>query len=445
MKPKATYSGLRFDSKDAKYWGPRIATAFREYLPKEEGTVVLGSDTRYTSPLLKGFFDMTLYDYNLIDIGISPTPSLQWVLNNLVENPLGGVMVTGSHNDSSYNGLKILQPNGLCLNSADINWIFNESQKYKDVLVPDERNARKQYHLKEKHIKAVHKHIEDIEGDFSKIKVAIDTCNGAARDMFGKLLEMYGCDVYQVDKTKKRYGLTRHPEPTPNNLKDLRKATLEQKCDIGFATDSDGDRLAIVDENGNALKEAYSLAFSIWYVLKYLSKGGNVVTNLSTTRMIDDVVERFNGNLIKKKVGELNIADAMMKYSSKIGGEGNGGVIYSDIGYGRDAFAGAPLILNLMDKERKKISELVDLLPKYEMIADKIENFSGNLIEIEDKVEKVYDIDGKINKEDGLRIDFKDGWLNIRQSNTEPIVRLHAEAKDWERAVEIIRTLKGCF
>jgi phosphomannomutase len=291
--------------------------------------------------------------------------------------------------------------------------------------------------------------IKEIPGNYSGIRVAVDTCNGAAREILPKLLRAYGCDVFQVDSLNDN-GLSRHPHPIAEHLSDLSSLVKSKKCDIGFAADSDGDRLAIVDNNGNVLDEPYTTAFSFWHMLKNMhSDTKNVVVNMSTSRRIDDLVNALGGNIIKAHVGELKVAQAIKKYNACIGGEPScAGVVYPKMGYVRDGQVAAAFALSLISHENKPISELIQSMPgnsKDYFMAQASELFLEDIQPILNEIADKYSSAGELNTLDGLRVDSNDFWFHVRRSNTEPIIRIITEATKKEKAYAILEDLKSFF
>ncbi len=443
-EPIISYSGIRLKGENPYEWGPRFAFAFREILHQKglnNGIIVSGRDTRPASILYQYCFHTTLQEYDIFDLGTCPTPTVQFAMKHLGNDVVGGLISTASHNGPEWDGVKPLQANGLCLGKEEIAELKKFAMGYKGGLHRYVNKSRYVGELADKHLEAITK---TFPGGFSGLKVAVDTCNGAARRLVPRLLQMYGCEVHQVDKIDKGYGLSRHPEPISRNIPELRAVTIAEGCDIGLAYDSDGDRISVVDEQGRVLNEAYPLAFSLMHALK---SGDSVVTNLSSTRMIDDIVEEYNAKLFKTKVGEINVSNGMSAHNANIGGEGScGGVIYKKICPGRDGLAAAAMILSLVKSKGGTISQIVDEMPKYHLKTDRVELQEplgdSSFKDLKEKVKNRYN-DGQINEEDGLRIDFEDYWICMRRSNTENIIRIIAESRVKKESIEQIEELKS--
>ena len=262
MELIVSYSGIRFRDEPVARLGPAFSMAYSEYLDAKHSsqghfanmcTVLLARDTRHTSEFYKDCFASALSGYNVVDLGVCPVPSLQWVMNNSFQNVVGAVMVSASHNELEWNGFKMLKPSGLCLNHDDITGILNAEKHYLNRDISLQERVLQECDAWIDHLNAIY---TAIPGDYSHLSVAIDTCNGAARLALPMLLKMYGCEVHQLDNINNR-GLTRNPHPIAANISKLGEYVKSKGCHLGFATDSDGDRLAIVDENGNVMDEAY--------------------------------------------------------------------------------------------------------------------------------------------------------------------------------------------
>jgi phosphomannomutase len=262
-----------------------------------------------------------------------------------------------------------------------------------------------------------------------KFKVAIDCTNGAGAVLAPSFLKALGCELALLNCVPD--GLfAHHPEPLPENIAELCRIVVEKRADVGFVQDVDADRLAIVNENGEPLGEELTLALASKYILS--QNPAPVVINLSTSQAIDDIAEEFNVPVTRTKIGEINVVEQILSQEEKpaVGGEGNGGVILPDIHPCRDSFTAMGLILEYMAKSGKTISELQKGIPRYFMIKDKIEGTQEQAFRIIRQLKKKYSNKGEISLLDGLKITFKDYWIHIRSSNTEPIIRLIVEAKN---------------
>ena len=266
-----------------------------------------------------------------------------------------------------------------------------------------------------------------------KFKVCLDTVNGAGGTICIDLLKTLGCEVYAIN-TEPTGNFSHGAEPVPENIQDLCELVKEKKADVGFAVDPDVDRLSVVNERGEALGEEYTLALAVDYLME---NGIRIAAcNLSTSRMIDDVAARYGGTVYRSPVGEINVVEKMREVGAEAGGEGNGGVILPALHYGRDAVLGIALILQVMAKKGKKIGALASSMPKYCMIKEKMEiTEKGTWLEtLKEKFRGE-----KIDLRDGTKIIFHDSWVHVRESNTEPIVRIIAEAQTEGEAKELLR------
>jgi phosphomannomutase len=267
-----------------------------------------------------------------------------------------------------------------------------------------------------------------------KFKVALDSVNGAGGRVTKKLLAELGCEVFAVND-EPTGQFTHNPEPTARNLEDFCRVVKAKEVDIGFAQDPDADRLAIVDENGRYVGEEYSLALAAKYI--FTKKTGAAAANLSTSRMIDDIAQKAGGRVIRTPVGEANVASAMLEHECIIGGEGNGGVIDLRVGPIRDSLVGIALVLQLMTETGKSMSELVGEIGGYFMSKEKFSAGQDQARQIIDSAKEIF-AGAKLDATDGCRFDFEDGWLHIRTSNTEPVMRVIVEAKDQVTAQKYI-------
>jgi len=288
------------------------------------------------------------------------------------------------------------------------------------------------------HIKEVLKHVDIKSIRARKFKVAVDYCNGTGAVVTPGFLKKLGCKVYAIN-TRPDGKFAHNPEPTPKNLKQLCAAVKKHKADVGFAQDPDADRLAIVSEEGKAIGEENTLALAVRYVLQSTKKA-KVVVNLSTSRMADDIAKEFGAKVYRTAVGETNVVDKIRKIKAIIGGEGNGGVIYPSVNFGRDSFVGMALTLQYMAVTGESISELVNKTRQYKMVKEKFECPAKDVPAIINRVKKKFKSQ-KINAVDGIRIDWPDGWAHIRPSNTEPIIRIIAEANTTAKARQLVNKI----
>ena len=397
------------------------------------GEIVVGQDTRKSSEMIKLSVISGLLSVgcDVIDIGIVPTPTILFTVREKKAN--GGIGVTASHNPPEWNALKFIGNDGTFLNEREIEILkekLNKRPKYK-------KSEEIKKLLKEEYIE---KHIERIIDDEifkseKKFKVGIDGANGAASFAVPLLCERFGSCVFKINCDK--FGeFEREPEPTKENLNSLRELVKNENLDIGFATDADGDRVVIVLKGGEILSEEYTLPLFISYMLSKIKDKKPIITNYSTSRMVDEVAKKFKVEVKRTKVGESFVVEKMKEEKSVLGGEGNGGVIYRNINFTRDALVGIAGILSLL-KEVKDSREFKNLVPNFYMKKIKIPYKKINLDKFIDKFEAK-----EIIKEDGLLFNFDDGFLHIRKSNTEPIIRIIGEFKEEKRLKEIFEKVK---
>jgi phosphomannomutase len=269
----------------------------------------------------------------------------------------------------------------------------------------------------------------------ARLKVVLDSCNGAGSLAAPQFLRALGCRVIELHTTPNGI-FPRDPEPTPENLTALRKAVVQHHADVGFAQDADADRLAVIDPLGNPIGEDYTLALATLFVLE--KHRGPVVTNLSTTRAIDDIAESLSCPVIRTKIGEANVVEEMIQAGAVVGGEGNGGVILPEIHYCRDSMSGMGAVLQLMADRRKPLPQILEQLPRYFMLKQKVDLPPDRVSPLLESLERRLAGAGKI-KLDGLKLFWPDACLHVRASNTEPVVRIVAEAKSRRRAQALVR------
>jgi len=449
MSLKITISGVRgiYGETLTDKVATDFALAFGKFIGDAANKkVVVGYDTRLSLPNLREaiYKGLAANNIEIIDIGIVPTPTVQIITKK--ENADGGIMITASHNPKEWNGLKFIRPDGIFLNEQEANYLislYEEISKTKSTSPNLPREINFQPKLKNYHLEKIYAMFDIFKIKKSGLKVVIDAANGA-----GTIIDKIMFDDLNIDYTiineEPKGDFNRSPEPIPENLKELSAKIKELNADIGFAQDADADRLAIVDETGNPIGEDNTLVLASDYLL---SLGGTakkiIVTNLSTTRAIDDIAIKHQATVIRTKIGEVNVSETIKKENAIAGGEGNGGVIIPEIGFGRDSLAGMLAILSLMVEKKKKLSEIVAETPKYHMLKDKIPfNSDSQLKEYLQKTKEIY-ANEEIDEMDGIKIIFKDkNWLHIRSSNTEPIIRIISEAETKEKAIKLVESLK---
>ena len=426
----------------------KFGMLFGESLGSENEKVILAGDSRVSGPAMRSAIAAGLMAVgkNVIDLGIVTTPGGCLMVREM--QAAGAVIVTASHNPFEWNGIKMIGPDGLAYNvekAATIKEKFFESPP-RHVLAEGCGTLSANHNTHSVHIEKVLSFcdsdlLDRIKG--RRFKVVLDSINGAGCVGTAKLLEKLGCDIVHINNQPTgRFAHT--PEPIEENLHQLTDSARSESADIGFAQDPDADRLVVVDENGRFIGEEYTLVLASWFVLK--KTPGPIAVNLSTSRMIDDLAEKYNQKVLRTPVGEANVARSVIDNNSPIGGEGNGGVIFPKVVPVRDSFSGIVLILQLMAETGQSLSQLVSEIPKYEMIKTK---FPCDLEEAPQRIQKLAEkySSQKINTSDGLRIDWpeKRCWVHIRSSNTEPIVRIIAESPDKGQTAGLIEQLANDF
>ena len=370
---------------------------------------------------------------NVESCGLATTPTMQVITEN--ENYDGGIVITASHNPSEYNGLKFLQTDGTFLSPEQCEELFKAVDQNVSIDSLDSIGVVSDYSTaNEEHIEKVlaAKCIDADKIRKKKFKVVIDAVNGAGSFILPMLCEQLGCEVITMNCNGDG-NFTRVAEPLAENLNELEQKVINVGADVGFATDPDGDRLSIVSNNGDAIGEEYTLVLAVKNYLNY--QKSMVVTNLSTSMMLESIANET----IRTRIGEAHVVQKMNELNIPIGGEGNGGVILEEVHLGRDSLVAISMILSLLSSSEKSISDEISNIPQYLMIKDKIR--------IDDKVdfdslETIFDCN-EINKLDGIKFIWLNKWIHIRKSNTEPIIRIFAEAKTQEEVDELINTLKN--
>ena len=370
---------------------------------------------------------------NVENCGLATTPTMQVMTEK--EHYDGGIVITASHNPSEYNGLKFLQSDGTFLTPEQCEKLFKAVDHNISIVQPDSFGVVSDYST------ANEEHIEKVLAAMcidtdnirkNKFKVVIDCVNGAGSFILPMLCEKLGCEVITIN-CNGNGDFTRIPEPLAENLNQLEQKVLKVGADVGFATDPDGDRLSIVSNKGNAIGEEYTLVLAVKNYLNY--QKSIVATNLSTSMMLESIANET----IRTKIGEAHVVQKMNELNIPIGGEGNGGVILKEVHLGRDSLVAISMILSLLSSSGKSISDEISNIPQYLMKKDKIP--------IDDKIdfdslETIFDCN-EINKVDGIKFIWPNKWIHIRKSNTEPIIRIFAEAKNQDEVNELINTIKN--
>ena len=405
-----------------------------------KATIVVGRDSRVSGPMFQPVVHAALQSVgcNVLDIGMVPTPTVQLAVEH--HHAAGGLAITASHNPIEWNALKFIGPSGLFLDGAEA----ADMRKVVDGNIPRATWDRLGTVSADKD--AAREHIErilalpflDVEGIRKRgFRVGLDCVRGAGGVFMPVLLELLGCKLATINMEPDG-RFPRPPEPVPENLGELQKLVQDSHCDLGMAVDPDVDRLALVSDEGVAIGEDYTLALAAKVVLRH--RKGPVVTNLSTSRIVDDIAAEAGTRVIRAPVGEVNVATRMRAEGAPIGGEGNGGVILSELHLGRDAPVGAALILQLLleEGEKRPLSKIVASYPRYIIVKDKLDRPNAPLDTVYDALRKAFP-DAEADTQDGLRLTWPDRWVHIRPSGTEPIVRVIAEAPSAAEAEKLVR------
>ena len=403
---------------------------------KERLSVCVGRDSRPSGQkLLSAVAEgLCAVGIDVVDLGVVTTPGVGIMLREL--GCAGGVVVTASHNPGQYNGIKLLLGNGVAPPSDAAEQIkqYFFDKRFGLVDSSDCGKVTSDEQTDTTHVAKVLAIVDRGAIAVKEFKVVLDSVNGAGGRGTKKMLAKLGCEVSAINDEPT--GLFAHePEPTAENLRGLCEIVKTKGAEVGFAQDPDADRLAIVDENGNYIGEEYSLALAAQYI--FGKRTGRAATNLSTSRMIDDIAERAGGRVIRTAVGEANVAAAMLEHDCIIGGEGNGGVIDLRVGPVRDSLVGIALVLQLMAETGKTVSQLVGEIGGYYMSKDKFAADKSHAKQILNLAKRTF-ADAKLDTTDGCRFDFDDGWLHLRASNTEPVMRVIVEAKDRRTAEKYV-------
>lgn len=421
------------------------ATFIRKTTTKTSNVIVVGRDARISGEMVNDIVEGTLVGcgFDVVNIGMASTPTTEIAV--VEEDACGGIIITASHNPKQWNALKLLNENGEFLNDAQgkevLRLATNDEYKYANV----ERLGRvytnttyARHHIN----KILDLDLVDVNAiKKANFTVAVDAVNSIGGVIIPELLHKLGVEnvIELYCAPTGNFGHT--PEPVPENLTDISTLMKEGKADVGFVVDPDVDRLAIVMENGEFFVEEYTLVSIADYVLSRTP--GPTVSNLSSSRALSDVTKNYNCSYSASAVGEVNVTTEMKRTGAVIGGEGNGGVIYPPAHYGRDALVGVALFLTHLAKSGKKVSELKAGYPQYSISKSKIELTPDIDVDaILDAIKKKY-ANEKITDIDGVKIDFKESWVHLRKSNTEPIIRIIAEAHTMEEAEELSSQIKN--
>ena len=412
------------------------ATLIRRTCTVKNNKIVVGRDARISGPMVRNVVVGTLMGmgWDVVDIDLATTPTTELAVT--MEGASGGIILTASHNPKQWNALKLLNEKGEFLNKEEGNEVLRiaEAEDFDYAEVDKLGSCRVDLSYNQKHIDAVLAlPLVDVEAiRKAHFRVAIDTVNSVGGVILPKLLKQLGVEEVTGLYTEPTGDFQHNPEPLEKNLGDIMNLMKKGQHDVAFVVDPDVDRLAMICEDGKMYGEEYTLVTVADYILKHTP--GNTVSNLSSTRALRDVTRKYDMQYYASAVGEVNVTTKMKEVGAVIGGEGNGGVIYPAIHYGRDALVGIALLLSHIAHEGKKLSELRATYPSYYMAKNRIDlKPDTNVPAILAKVKELYQQE-EINDIDGVKIDFADSWVHLRSSNTEPIIRVYSEASSPEQA-----------
>lgn len=424
----------------------KFTTAYATFIRKsgksKSNKIVVGRDARISGEMVKNIVCGTLMGmgYDVINIGLATTPTTELAVT--MSGAAGGIIITASHNPRQWNALKLLNNEGEFLSATDGNEVLriaeNEDFDYADVDRLghyaeddsfDKRHIDSVLNLKLVDVEAIRK---------AKFRVCLDTINSVGGVILPKLLDSLGVE-YTVLNGEANGDFAHNPEPLEKNLSGIMAEMKSGKYDLGIVVDPDVDRLAFICEDGKMFGEEYTLVSVADYVLAF--NPGNTVSNLSSTRALRDITEKHGGKYYASAVGEVNVTTKMKECNAVIGGEGNGGVIYPESHYGRDALVGIGLFLSSLAHKGCSASQLRATLPNYFIAKNRIElTPETNIDEILVKIKEQYKNE-QINDIDGVKIDFSDKWVHLRKSNTEPIIRVYSEAHTLEEAEQLAKEI----
>ena len=430
----------------------KFTAAFGTWLQKNKNkkalTLVIGRDARISGAMVNSLVTATLQGLgiNVVDLGLSTTPTVEVMVPELAAD--GGIILTASHNPKQWNALKLLNEKGEFINGENGEEVLKiaENEDFEFAEVDnlgkyESRNDAFDIHIQ----KILNLPMVDIEAvKAKKFKVVLDAVNSTGGISLPPLLEKLGCEVVKL-YCEPNGEFPHNPEPLKEHLTDICELVKKENADLGIVVDPDVDRLALIDEKGEMFGEEYTLVAVADYLLK--NKKGAAISNLSSSRALRDVAQKHQSEYFASAVGEVNVVTLMKEKNAVIGGEGNGGIIYPDLHYGRDSLVGIALFLTHLAKENKTVSELRATYPPYFMGKKKIELTPE--IDVDDLLTKMHKLyqNEEVSTVDGVKIDFAENWVHLRKSNTEPIIRIYTEAKTHEEADklgdEIIEKIKS--
>ena len=408
------------------------------------GVVYAGRDSRPSGETIIEIMieELLKRGRTVIYCGIVPTPTIQFMVHTT--EAVGGFIITASHNPIDWNGIKFVREDSTFFHLKDCEKLFGDA----DNFTPDSLHEQEKGMLWEEK-NAIHKHtvkctsLECINLDNirqKKFKVVIDAVNGAGSHALPAMLELLGCEVIILN-CEPNGEFTRGTEPLPEQLLGLSEKVINHQADVGFAVDPDADRLAVVDENGQPLGEEYTLVLAADGYLNTMQTKEKFVTNLSTSLALDKLATSRKCSVERAEVGEINVVNKMNDIGANLGGEGNGGVILRECHLGRDSLVAATMVLNRMSQSEDSLSAIYHTLPQYKIVKDKI-SIKG--LDKELLLSKVNDLfpEAEKNTSDGLKFIWEGKWIHLRSSNTEPIMRIYAEASSEQEAQELILKIK---
>lgn len=427
---------------DAVKFASAYGTFLKNSLQKDKLTVVIGRDARISGPMIHQLVMQTLIGLgiNVIDLGLSTTPTVEVAVP--LEKADGGIILTASHNPKQWNALKLLNNKGEFLSGAEGALILEiaESDNFNFAEVDNLGKITEINDYMDRHIDEVlNLKLVDVDAvKQRKFKVVVDGVNSSGGIVIPALLEKMGVEVVKL-YCEPNGHFPHNPEPLKEHLTDICELVVKEQADFGIVVDPDVDRLAFISNDGEMFGEEYTLVAVADYVLS--KTPGNTVSNMSSSRALKDVTERYDGMYEASAVGEVNVVELMKRNNAVIGGEGNGGIIYPEIHYGRDALVGVALFLTHLAKQDLNVAALRATYPAYFMSKNKIELIPEiNVDAILDAMQKRYATE-KITTIDGVKIDFADSWVHLRKSNTEPIIRIYTEAPTQQQADDLAQKI----
>ena len=420
------------------------ARLIAERNPGRKLTIVIGRDARISGEMVANLVEGTLLGcgVDVVNVGLCTTPGTELAVT--AHKADGGIIITASHNPRQWNALKLLNGEGEFLSDAEGKRVLAMAEE-EDFAYPEIDGighvvSRESYN--ERHIEQVLAlPLVDVEAVRArKFKVVVDAVNSVGGIVMPELLRRLGCEVVELN-CEPTGEFAHNPEPLPQNLTQIAQVIVREKADLGIVVDPDVDRLAFVNEDGTMFVEEYTLVAVADYVLSH--KVGNTVSNLSSSRALRDVTERHGGRYYASAVGEVNVVAKMKEVGAVIGGEGNGGVIYPELHYGRDALVGTALFLTHLAKCGMTMTQLRATYPAYYASKNKIELTPAIDVDKVLREIKARYASEKVNDIDGVKIDFAENWVHLRKSNTEPIIRVYTEAKSMEEADALAQRFIG--